>query len=105
MGKVTARIRELHAKQVYERAKRDAKIIQELESIAFADQNSASGLPITTKEKLSALSDLAKIAGLTTDFNLALAGLRKYGLVLIPKISEDNANIRWELLDKNQIRL
>lgn len=95
---IQERIEKLQAKKIYESSRRDKKIFQELESIAFSDPN--SGEPVTTKEKLTALSELSKISGLSTDFNQARKALMKYGFYLAATGRSESGRIRWELFSE-----
>lgn len=70
------------------------RIIKELEDIAFADLD--SGVPITVQQKLSALSELAKITGLISNFNIAIGTLRKYGLMLVPS-PDETRGMTWRV--------
>lgn len=95
---IQKRIEQLYTKEVYESSQRDKKIFRELEAIAFSDPN--SGEPVTTKEKLTALSELAKISGLSTDFNQGRKALMKYGFFLAPIGRGEGGRIKWELLSE-----
>lgn len=99
---IKQRIEELYIKLIYEDARQKRKIIEELEAIAFADLS--SGEPISIKEKLSALSDLAKVSGLMNDFNFAIKTLRKYGFALVPT-GRHTFGLEWELQNKKTLNL
>lgn len=80
---IQARLQELESEKYANIMHLSQRVSSELEKIAFADES--SDIRVSTRDKVSALSELAKILGMKSDFNTAIATLRNYGIMLIPE--------------------